>query len=108
MHYLQDHRWRLLKEQRNDCSTYSGLDLGESKTTLDATGSQTLLAVWNIPLYNANGDASETTYMFYEIIPKNIWMHLQIGRICFKRYKSFVLNCVTNLHELQVVSLDRF
>jgi hypothetical protein len=64
MHYLQDHRWRLLKEQRNDCSTYSGLDLGESKTTLDATGSQTSLAVWNIPLYNANGDASKTAYIF--------------------------------------------
>lgn len=108
---LQDNKWKSLKEQRNDPSAYLDLDLGESKTTADATDSQALMEVRNIPPYDPAADTSEKAYLFDEIIPKNIRPHLldivghfESGEFGLKGYGSFVSNRVNKLHELQVNS----
>jgi hypothetical protein len=109
MYSLQDERWRSLKEQREDPSAYQDLDLGESRITSDATDSQASMDVRNIPPYNPAADTSEKAYLFDEIIPKNIRMHLldivghfKSGEFASKGYGSFVSNRVNRLNELQV------
>ncbi|KAM3292464.1 hypothetical protein ACQJBY_036326 [Aegilops geniculata] len=111
---LQDNKWKSLKEQRNDPSAYLDLDLGESKTTADATDSQASVEVRNIPPYDPAADTSEKAYLFDEIIPKNIRPHLldivghfESGEFGLKGYGSFVSNRVNKLQELQGEDQER-
>uniref|UniRef100_A0ACD5X0C8 Uncharacterized protein n=1 Tax=Avena sativa TaxID=4498 RepID=A0ACD5X0C8_AVESA len=110
----KDNKWQSLKEQRDDHSAYQDLDLGESKTTSDATDSQASMTVRNIPPYDPAADTSEKAYLFDEIIPKNIRAHLldivghfESGEFASKGYGRFVSNRVNKLHELQGEDQER-
>ncbi|KQJ87822.1 DNA-directed RNA polymerase I subunit rpa49 [Brachypodium distachyon] len=111
---VKDNKWKSLKEETNDPDAYLGLELGDSKTTADATDSQASVTVRNIPPYDPAADTSEKAYLFDEIIPKNIRPHLleivghfESGEISSKGYGSFVSNRVNKLQHLKGEGKER-